>query len=64
MNVSNRPDRVTETLAAVLAAVAVFAGIVAPPAILVVALGIIGLGLIGRLRDVRIQTAREVQNPR
>ena len=64
MNAPNHPDRVTEILAAVLAAVAVFAGIVAPPAILVVALGIIGLGLIGRLRDVRIQTAREVQNPR
>ena len=64
MKTSNRPDRLTELLAAVLAAVAVFAGIVAPPAILVVALAMVTAGLFARLRDVHVQTAREAQNLR
>ena len=56
-------ERDIELLAALIAAGAVFVGIIAPLPMLVVALGIFGLGLVTRLLEAHIGPGPGVQNP-
>jgi hypothetical protein len=56
-------DRI-ELLAALVAAGLIFAGIVAPEPMLVIALGALGLGLVARLAEPRHGSVQEAQNRR
>lgn len=53
----------TEHLAALVAAVAVFAGIVAPTVVVAIALAVIAVGLLARLLRVRVGSGSRVHNP-
>ncbi|HEY8169057.1 MAG TPA: hypothetical protein VIF84_10095 [Candidatus Limnocylindrales bacterium] len=52
----------TERLAAIVAAIAVFAGLVMPLAVLGACLAVLSIGIAVRLLDVRVRSRREVQN--